>query len=64
MADNSRNQRTRPLDRNQESERSRQDNRQNTSVNEFENNDALDRGGDRKDGISTMVPDNYERDSE
>ena len=66
MADTSRNQRSRDrrLDRSEESERSRQDNRQNISGNEMENDNTPERGRDRQDRISTSVPDNYERDSE
>ena len=66
MSQNSTSQRSRDrqMDRNAESERSRRDNRQNTSGNEMENENTLDRGSERKDRISTMVPDNYERDSE
>jgi hypothetical protein len=66
MADNSRNQhsRDRQIERNEESERGRRDTRQNTSANEMENEERLDRGSERKDRVSTSVPDNYERDSE
>jgi hypothetical protein len=66
MADNTTTQpsRDRQFDRNVESERSRQDNRQNTSGNEMESDNSTERGRGRKERISTMVPDNYERDSE
>jgi len=66
MTDNSRSQVGRDLqqDRNQESDRSRNDNRQNTSSSEIEREEALDRGTERRNGFSKNIPDNYERDAE
>jgi len=66
MTDNSRSQvgRDRQQDRNQESDRSRNDNRQNTSSSEIEREEALDRGTERRNGLSKNIPDNYERDAE
>ena len=66
MANNSRHQhsRDRQTDRNDDSERSRHDNRQNTYGEGRENENTIDRSEERNDRISTAVPDNYERDSE
>jgi len=66
MANNSKHQhgRDRQADRNAQSERSRLDDRQNTSGSRTENENSLERSNERQDRISTVVPDNYERDSE
>ncbi len=66
MANNSKHQqgRDRQLDRNEESDRSRLDNRQNTSGSGMENENTIDRSNERNDRNPTVVPDNYERDSE
>lgn len=66
MTDNSRSQvgRDHQQDRNQESDRSRNDSRQNTSSSEIEREEALDSGTERRDRLSKNAPDNYERDAE
>ena len=65
MQENSRNQgrMDRQFDRPKENDLSKQNDRQNTGT-ERENDEALERGSDRRGGFSTSVPDNYERDSE
>ena len=64
MANKHQQSRDRQLDRNEESDRSRLDNRQNISGNGLENENTIDRRSERNDRLPTVVPDNYERDSE